>query len=62
MPKAIKKNICKCKEPQRCNNNTGLIGYSGSLTGLGQCNLCHKCLGLINPKFDVVIPLDKSNA
>ncbi len=49
---------CMCEKPQRCNLGTGLIGWSESSFGVGQCNICHKCKKLIDNKFDVVKPLE----
>lgn len=58
-PVSSKKKYCECENPKRCNNGTGMIGWIGgkvSKNGLpiGKCNLCHKCSGLIDKRFDVV--------
>lgn len=56
-PAPSEKGECECEKPQRCNHGTGLIGWTGDLSGYGECNLCHKCEKLIDPNFGVVKPI-----
>lgn len=53
------KEYCECEKPQRCNKETGIIGYIGSdilKDGLpvAECNICHKCGKFIDKNFKAI--------